>query len=78
MRIFKKRLTKWIPLGSFDFSGVQYIVFVRKNIKTGMLKFKTKRINGKLVHGSRVHPIIQTNLINTASAWEAINKKQNV
>jgi hypothetical protein len=41
--LFEKK-TKWIPLVSYNTSGTDYIVFVRKGLKSGMIYFKTKRI----------------------------------
>ena len=44
--MFKKRYTEWVPLGSFSLGRVDYIALVKKNKKTSMLKFKTKRTHG--------------------------------
>jgi hypothetical protein len=40
--LFEKK-TEWIPLVAYNSSGTDYIVFVRKGVKSGMLFFKTKR-----------------------------------
>lgn len=40
-----RKYTKWIPLGEFTFSNKQYVVMVRGNKKTGMLYFKSCRVN---------------------------------
>jgi hypothetical protein len=39
--------TKWIPLCSYVSGYDNYIVLARKNLKTGMIYFKTKRINSR-------------------------------
>lgn len=36
--MFKRNYTKWIPLAFYDWAGdTDYIVFARKNLKTGMI-----------------------------------------
>jgi len=43
--MFKKRYTKWTPLLVYNWAGgTGLMTFVRLNIKTGMMYFKTKRI----------------------------------
>lgn len=43
MPLFEKK-TKWIPLATYNSVATDYIVFVRRGLKTGMLYFKTKRV----------------------------------
>lgn len=38
--------TKWLPVASYYFSAVNYIVMARVNKKTGMMYFRTKVITG--------------------------------
>lgn len=38
--------TKWVPMVSYNHMGHTFIVLCRKNLKTGMLYFKVKRMNG--------------------------------
>ncbi len=45
------KYTKWKALGSWGFGGVQYLAFVRKNKKNGLMQFKTKRMHGKRFSG---------------------------
>ncbi len=45
--IFKK-MSKWVPLASYEHSGNVYLIMCRKNTKSGMLYFKTKMINRPL------------------------------
>jgi len=35
---FKSKWSKWLPLANWSFSGADYIVFARKNLKNGMIK----------------------------------------
>lgn len=42
--MFKNNFTKWRPLHVHYFNCHTYMVFIRGNLKTGMLQFKTKRI----------------------------------
>lgn len=49
---------------------VQYIVFVRGNKKTGLLSFKTKRVNPLFL--GYVHPVLPTGLINVSEQWNKI------
>lgn len=73
--MFKKHYTKWKPLGKFTFSGKEYITLIRKNRKTGMLKFKTIRVNGFFGAMGYVNTFLPSNLIDTQKAWnEAISR----
>lgn len=47
--MIKRKLTKWKVMATYNQSGSDYIVFVRKNIKTGMMYFKTKRVGSPFV-----------------------------
>lgn len=73
--MIKKRYTKWIPLGGFTFGNNEYVTFVRKNIKTGMLRFKTKQVNGWFGSMGCTNPFMPDNIIDTAKAWEEITNK---
>lgn len=42
MALFEKK-TKYIPLVAYNSDATDYIVFVRKGLKSGLLYFKTKR-----------------------------------
>jgi hypothetical protein len=42
--MFKK--SKWIPLMAYEYSGNSYMILCSKNLKTGMLYFKCKKMNG--------------------------------
>lgn len=70
MRIFKRRFTNWIPLGSYLYSGRDHVVFVRRKISNGMLSFKTKKMGS---WNSYSHGYFSHNIIDTARAWKAIN-----
>ena len=41
INLFEKK-TKWIPLVAYNQSGNDYIVFVRKGLRSGMLYLKLK------------------------------------
>jgi hypothetical protein len=41
--LFEKK-TKWQVLVTYNEDGVDYIVFARKGIKSGMIYFKTKKV----------------------------------
>lgn len=72
----KKKYTKWIPLGSYSFSNeTQYVVFVRRNLKTDMLQFKTKQANPHPLRSVLVKPILNRELINTQEAWDKITSE---
>lgn len=45
INIFKNNYSKWIPLSSYESSGNLYVIFVRKNFRTGMMSFRTKILN---------------------------------
>lgn len=68
--------TKWIPLGNFSFGGKDYITFTRKNLKSGMLYFKTKRVNTWFGFFPLVNSVIPRNLIDVKSAWEQITNER--
>lgn len=46
--MFRKNLTKWHVLATYNQSGNDYVVFFRKNLKTGMMYFKTKSASNRL------------------------------
>ncbi len=68
----KKNSTKWIPLGNYSHSETDYITFARKNIKTGMMYFKTKRVNGSLI--SFDNRVLISGLIDVAEQWSKLIK----
>lgn len=74
MKLFKSKFTKWIPLGNHEYAGVDYITFVRKNIKTGMMEFKTKRVNTNNPFDTSVHSVLNKSLINVSEAWNKITE----
>lgn len=39
------KYTKWLPILIYDFSGNKFILQGRRNLKTGELCFKNKRLN---------------------------------
>lgn len=43
--MFKRKYTKWIPLYIFIHSFEEYIILAKRNVKTGDIVFKTKRVN---------------------------------
>ena len=46
--LFEKK-TKWQVLITYNQDGTDYVIFVRKGLKSGMLYFKTKRVTPKFV-----------------------------
>ena len=68
--MFKSNYTKWIPFGTYEYSYTNYIVFVRKNTKTGMMYFKTKTVQGSFNHGL----IFRNDLIDVKKSWDAITQ----
>tara|TARA_R110000787_G_scaffold152446_1_gene266339 strand:+ start:667 stop:891 length:225 start_codon:yes stop_codon:yes gene_type:complete len=69
--MFKNKYSKWRPLGKFTWATERnYIVFVRKNLKTGMMQFKTKWIN-KTFLGMYTSSMPQSD-IDTQKAWDEI------
>ena len=66
------KYTKWIPLGHFTHIA-DYAVMVRRNKKTGMLKFKTVRMHGRLMFGN-CEPFFRAK-IDTQVAWDKITEK---
>ncbi len=73
-----KNLTKWIPLGRYEFAGYEFIVFVRGNKKTGELYFKTKCINKiPLFNPASERPIMNHTMIDVNKQWNLINEQIN-
>lgn len=67
--MFKKRYTKWIPFGNYTWAGIKsYMVFVRKDKKTGLMQFKTVRIHSWWALKEQFVP----KLIDVEKAWEEI------
>jgi hypothetical protein len=48
MSLFRKT-TCWVPLATYNTGGSDYIVFARRNLKTGMIYFKTKNISPRMI-----------------------------
>lgn len=46
--LFEKK-TKWIILIAYNQGGTDYIVFVSKGLKSGMIYFKTKSVTPKFL-----------------------------
>lgn len=69
-------LTKWIPLSIYEWDGSQYIVFVRGNMKTGMLSFKTKKITASFTRSYGT--IMSKDLVDTKTQWEEIYRQINI
>lgn len=71
--MFKKKYTKWQPFGNYTWAGKNnYIVFVRKNLKTGIMQFKTKMIHSWWRSNESFIP---PGLIDTKEAWANIVSK---
>jgi len=73
--MFKKRYTKWCALGSFTHLSYDYVTFIRKNLKNGLLQFKTKRVNGWFAVMQCTTPFMPSNLIDTGKVWNEVNSK---
>ena len=73
--MFKKKYTKWIPLGEYEFAGTQCLVMVRGNKKTGELYFKTKIVNKSPLFRAS-HPIGKLP-IDVKEQWILITKLMN-
>jgi hypothetical protein len=63
--MFRKNLTKWYVLATYNQSGNDYVVFFRKNLKTGMMYFKTKSASNRFhcaynMEGKSFVPIEET------------------
>jgi len=67
-----KKYTKWVALGTFH-RIADYVVMVRKNNKTGMLRFKVKRIHGSLLFRNCETFFFAE--IDTQSVWDKITKQ---
>ena len=67
-----KKYTKWIPLGTYSYGYTDYIVFVRKNLRNGMMQFKTKTAAGNFTMYK--HIFIPVDLIDTEAAWKTITE----
>ena len=71
-----KRYTKWIPLGNYCFADNDFIVFVKKNKRTGLMKFKTKRVCGRSIVDTFTNLILPSGLIDVQKAWDEINNME--
>lgn len=70
--MFKNKWTKWIPFGNYTWAGnTCYMVFVRKNLKNGMMEWKTKMIHS---WWRSKEPFVPK-LIDVQKAWEEILSK---
>lgn len=73
--MFKKRYTKWVALGHFTYGRYDYVTFIRKNLKNGSVRFKTKRVNGWFLVHNCTNTFMPKTLIDTKKVWDEINGK---
>lgn len=65
----KPRFTKWIPFGNYTWANdTDFIVFARRNLKNGIMQFKTKRVHGIFRNKMPFVPV----LIDVKKAWEEL------
>jgi len=70
--MFKKKYTKWMPLGNYQYSGADYIVFARKNTLNGLMQFKVVKLQAWRYISNTILPYT---LIDVQKAWnELINQ----
>lgn len=69
--MFKSKYTQWIPFGNHTHGYQHYITFVRKNLKSGMLEFKTKKVQTSFYYGT----FLPQNLIDVKKQWDDIISK---
>jgi hypothetical protein len=70
--LFKSNKTKWMPLGHYNWgSNKEYIIFVRGNLKTGLLDFKSISTNHRGISDC-VNPILPRDIIDTRLEWNKI------
>ena len=77
--IRKKKHTKWIPFGNYKWAGErEMIVFVRKNLRTGMMQFIVKKVNKYPLFGDSYNGIfIPKEIIDVKKAWDEIVNLNN-
>lgn len=68
--IFNKK-TKWIVLGNYSYGYTDYVVFVRKSLKTGLLDFKVKSVHPHTTFRGAGN-ILAKDLINVTEQWNKI------
>ena len=68
--MFKKKYSKWIALGKWNWDGKEYVVMARRNLKNGMLKFKSVRVNSHFWGYS--YPVLPNDIIDTKKAWDEL------
>jgi len=63
---------KWEPLSYYTYSDAEYIVMARRNRKSGLIKFKSIRVNGNnsLVNESKIS--LPRTLIDSKKQWYTI------
>lgn len=54
----------------------QFVTLARKNLKTGMIYFKSKRANPRRFFDSDVNPYMPPHIINTQKAWDELVNEQ--
>ncbi len=67
--MFGRKLTKWMLLGNYSFGEKDYIVFVRGNLKTGLMDFKIKSVHG---HRQFTRRVLPDNIIDVREQWGEI------
>lgn len=64
MKLFN--YAKWIPLTIYDYQGNKYLLMGRKNLNSGMISFRNKRLNS-------IHNLLHEN-VNTLDIKEQFEK----
>lgn len=67
----KKKWGPWVPFGNYRWAGSRdYIVFARKNLRNGMIKFKTKPVISGLF--KEKEGFVPKDLIDVEEAWDTL------
>lgn len=69
-----RKYTKWIPFGAYSYGCREHMVFAKRNLKTGMIKFKTKRVNTGLFTNDK--EFIPIEMIDTQKAWDKLTNEE--
>lgn len=72
LKLSQPRWSPWIPLGNYHYVS-DYMVLVSKNLKTGMLKFKTLKVQS----GDHGRSILPHDLIDVREQWDKITNLKN-
>ncbi len=71
LQYFKKNRTRWYPFAKSSIGYCDHITFIKKDLDSGMLYFKTKKANKKF--DTTINNILPNGMIDTLAVWKMVD-----